>query len=304
MPGPTSRRVTEVVFVMPRAGTTTEGPGFVQRHPFASFVAIAYAISWSLWAISYAGGGDGPFLAGVFGPAIAAVVVLHRTGGSLREWGRSCVRWRVPLRWWAYALGLPALLFAAVSLTLQLMARPVDWSLAVDRAPAYGATWLFVLALGGGLEEPGWRGFGLPHLLETHSPLRATLIIGLVWGVWHVPLYGPLGFLIPMVLAFFYTFLWARTRSVLLAIVLHASFTPAQDHLILLPRDEAYSTALDAPDFAILGVYLSAVAVLLLLTRGRLGVPASATPSSDHPSRCRPSRRSRPPGSDLDQLKE
>ena len=99
------------------------------------------------------------------------------------------------------------------------------------------------------------------------------MIIGLVWGVWHVPIYGPLGFLIPMILAFFYTFLWARTRSVLLAIVLHASFTPAQDHLILLPRDEAYSTAIDAPDLAILGVYLAAVAALLLLTRGRLGVP-------------------------------
>jgi hypothetical protein len=194
----------------------------------------------------------------------------------------------VPLRWWAYALGLPVALYAVVSLILQVLGRPVDWGLALDRAPAYGATWLFVLVLGGGLEEPGWRGFGLPTLLENHSPVRATLIIGLVWGVWHVPIYGPLGFLIPMILAFFYTFLWARTRSVLLAIVLHASFTPAQDHLILLPRDEAYSTAIDAPDLAILGVYLAAVAALLLLTRGRLGVPGGPaggliTPSARHP---------------------
>lgn len=246
--------------------------GFVERHPFGSFVTIAYAFSWTCWAISYAGGGDVAFFAGVFGPGVAAYVVLRATGGSLREWGASCVRWRVPLRWWAYALGLPVALYAAVTLSLQLLGHPVDWSLAVDRAPAYGATWLFVLVLGGGLEEPGWRGFGLPHLLETHSPVRATLIIGLVWGVWHVPIYGPLGLVVPMILAFFYTVLWARTRSVLLAIVLHASFTPAQDHLILLPRDEAYSRALDAPDLAILGVYLAAVAILLVLTRGRLGV--------------------------------
>jgi uncharacterized protein len=266
-----------------RRPRSDESPGWIQRHPFGSFVALAYSISWSLWLVAYAGGGDVPFLAGVFGPAIAALVVMRRTGGDVREWARSCVRWRVPLRWWVYALGLPVLLFGTVSLTLQVLGHPVDWSLALDRAPAYGATWLFVLALGGGLEEPGWRGFGLPHLLETHTPVRATLILGLVWGVWHVPIYGPLGFLIPMILAFFYTFLWGRTRSVLLAIVLHASFTPAQDHLILMPRDEAYSTALDAPDFVILGVYLAAVAVLLLLTRGRLGVSAHPTPSDPVP---------------------
>lgn len=244
----------------------------IERHPSAGFVAIAYTFSWTMWGIAAAGGGDVPFLIGALGPAVAAYVVLHVTGGSLRGWARSCVHWRVPARWWLYALGLPAALYAVVSLTLQLIGHPVDWSLAVDRAPAYASTWLFVLALGGALEEPGWRGFGLPHLLESHTPVRATLMLGLAWGVWHVPIYGPLGFVVPLVLAFFYTYLWARTRSVLLAIVLHASFTPAQDHLILLPREQAYSPALDAPDLVILGVYLTAVALLLLLTRGRLGV--------------------------------
>ena len=50
-----------------------------------------------------------------------------------------------------------------------------------------GLLLLLVVALGGGLEEPGWRGFGLPHLLETHTPVRATLILGVVWGVWRLP---------------------------------------------------------------------------------------------------------------------
>lgn len=258
-----------------------DGPGLVARHPFGAFVALAYGISWTFMLIGYVV--DGPlWLLAVFGPAVAAVVVMRRTGGDLREWVRSCVRWRVALRWWAYALGLPVLLYGVVSLVLQLLGEPVDWSLAIERAPAYGATWLFVLVIGGAAEEPGWRGFGLPYLLERHTPVRATLILGLVWGFWHLPVYGPLGFVVPTVLAFFYTFLWARTRSVLLAILLHASFTPAQDHLILMPRDEAYSSAVDAPDFVILGVYLAAVAVLLLLTRGRLGVPPHpAVPSPD-----------------------
>lgn len=244
----------------------------IDRHPFASFVVLAYGISWTLWVAAYAGAGDVAFLAGALGPPVAAMVVLWRTGGPLREWAESLVRWRVGARWWAYALGLPIALYAVVSLVLQLFGHPVDWGLAIERAPAYAATWLFVLVLGGALEEPGWRGFGLPHLLETRSPLRATLIIGLVWGVWHVPIYGPLGFVVPLVLAFFYTYLWGRTRSALLCVVLHASFTPAQDHLVLLARDRAYSDALDAPDFVILAVYLGAALLLVLATRGRLGV--------------------------------
>jgi membrane protease YdiL (CAAX protease family) len=149
----------------------------------------------------------------------------------------------------------------------------VNWGLLAERAPTYVATWLFVLVVGGAMEEPGWRGFGLPHLLESHTPMVATLLLGLTWGIWHVPIYGPLGFVVPTVLAFFYTYLWARTRSVLLCILLHASFTPAQDHLILLPRNEAYTATLDAPDFAILGVYLVAALLLILVTRGRLGLP-------------------------------
>jgi uncharacterized protein len=265
-----------------RRGTTgtmtrSSNAGWVARHPFAAFVAVAYGVSWSLWTVSALGGGSVPFLLGVFGPMAGAAFVTRRTGGSLRTWFAPALQWRAPWRWWAYALALPALLYAVVSLVLQLLGQPVDWSLALSRAPGYAAGFLFVLVLGGAMEEPGWRGFGLPHLLRTRTPLRATLLLGLVWGIWHVPVYGPLGFVVPMVLAFFYTYLWARTGSVLLCIVLHAGFTPAQDNLILLARDLAYTSALDRPDWVILAVYVVAALVLVLVTRGRLGVAAQDT---------------------------
>jgi uncharacterized protein len=125
--------------------------------------------------------------------------------------------------------------------------------------------------LGGGLEEPGWRGFALPHLQRRYTPMVATLILGLLWGVWHVPLYGPLGFVVPLVLAFFYTWLYNRTGSVLLCILLHASFTPAQDHLVLLPDALVEAEPLGTIDFVILGIYIAAALVLVVLTRGRLG---------------------------------
>jgi membrane protease YdiL (CAAX protease family) len=243
----------------------------VTRHPFLAFVVLAYAISWTLWGVAAAGGGRIPFLLGGLGPLIAAGAVTAMTGGSLRDWLRPAWRWRVSPRWWAYALGLPALLYAAISLVLQLSGFPVEWSLALDRLPAYAGTFVFVLLLGGALEEPGWRGFGLPLLQERYSPVKATLVLGLAWGVWHVPLYGPAGLLIPMVLAFFYTVLWNKTHSIALCILLHASFTPAQNQLILMVRSKAYTTVLDAPDWAILGTYLTAVLILVAVTKGRLG---------------------------------
>jgi membrane protease YdiL (CAAX protease family) len=254
--------------------TTTEA--WVRRHPFAAFVCMAYAISWSLWLLAMAGGGTVPFLLGALGPAIAAGIVTHLRGQSVREWIRPVWHWRVAPRWWLYALGLPALLYGVVGVALQMLGEPVDWALAVDRLPAYAATFAFVLLLGGAMEEPGWRGFGLPVLQERYSPLRATLLLGLVWGVWHIPVYGPAGFVVPMVLAAFYTVLWNRTHSVALCILLHASFTPAQDHLILMPRDEAYTSVLDTPDWVILGTYLTAAVFLIIVTKGRLGLPRSA----------------------------
>jgi hypothetical protein len=83
--------------------------------------------------------------------------------------------------------------------------------------------------------------------------------------VWHIPLYGPAGFVVPLILAFFYTWLYNKTGSVLLCILLHASFTPAQDHLLL--------TA-DSPtvDVVLLVTYLAAAGALILVTRGRLGL--------------------------------
>ena len=87
-------------------------------------------------------------------------------------------------------------------------------------------------------------------------------------GIWHVPLYGPAGFVVPLVLAFYYTWLYNKTKSVLLCILLHASFTPAQDHLLLT----ADSPLVDA---VLLATYLVGAGILIALTRGRLGYGAT-----------------------------
>ena len=257
----------------PTPEPTDGARGWVQRHPVIAYVALAYTVSWLTWLPALLGvGGLALIILGGFGPLVAAWVVTRYTDSSVRAWARQIVRWRVPFRYYLYALGLPPLLYGLIDIVLALRGYDINPALLLERVPAYLATLAFVAVLGGGLEEPGWRGFALPHLQRRYTPVLATLILGLAWGVWHVPLYGPLGFVVPLVLAFFYTWLYNRTGSVLLCILLHASFTPAQDHLVLLPDAVVEAQPLGTIDFVIFGTYVAAAIVLVGLTRGRLGL--------------------------------
>ncbi len=241
--------------------------GWVADHPIVAFFLLAYAISWSLWGLSALGGGPVLFFLGGLGPFAAALIVTA-TRGTIRTWFRSLLVWRVNPAYYAIALLLPIAIYAAINLVLFALGETPDLALLGSLAPAYLGTFLMVATIGGGLEEPGWRGFALPALQQRRSPLIATLILGLGWGIWHVPLYGPLGFIVPLVLAFFYTWLYNRTGSVLVCLVLHASFTPAQDYLTLVP-DAAIV------DAVILGTYVAVALALTVATRGRLGLRRS-----------------------------
>lgn len=246
---------------------------WVARHRFATFVLLAFGWSWLAWVPLVMGRGNVPLvIIGGLGPLLAAGAVLALTGESLRPWWRTIVRWRVSPIYYAVALGLPVVIYLVIDVVLLLIGQPVDWSLLGTRLPAYLSTFGFVAVLGGGLEEPGWRGYALPLLQHRYSPLTATAVLGLVWGLWHVPLYGPLGFVVPFVLAFFYTWLYNVTGSVLLCILLHASFTPAQDHLLLIPVGLMPTGGqLTTTDAVVLATYVTFAALLVLLTRGRLG---------------------------------
>jgi uncharacterized protein len=279
---------------------------FAIRHPLGAFFLLAYAFSWAFWALPALGYREGVgavfFIAGVFGPLVAAATVTRVTGHSVRAWFKGLFVWRVPVRWYAFAFGLPIVFASLVTAEFALAGEELDWSVLDERLASYVVTLLFVAAVGGGNEEPGWRGFALPRLQERLTPVRATLLLGALWASWHLPLLfamedaghglGAWGVLALVALtmasiagyAFAYTLLLNKTGSVLLCIALHASFNTANGFAGLRAED-----ALKENDYLLMLALSAAtiwvlVAALVRATHGRLGSD-SATARSGQPER-------------------
>ena len=120
---------------------------------------------------------------GLFGPALAAIIMAAVTDGKsgVKALLSRVVLWRVGLRWYVIALGLPTVLALATA-GPELPARVIR--IHSGRQVSVLDFVVFVLVVG---EELGWRGYALPLLLEKRSAVTASLILGLIWGVWHLP---------------------------------------------------------------------------------------------------------------------
>jgi membrane protease YdiL (CAAX protease family) len=276
---------------------------FIHRQPFLCFTIAAYGLSWSCWLLSF-WLSDGPaatalfHLAG-FGPWIGAMLLLKAQGRSLRGWLGSLFKWRLHPGWYVFALGFPVLMVAIVSLLWWRLGNALDFTVLPSRLGGYLPALLFLAIAGGGNEEPGWRGFGLPALQQRYSPFVATSILGIVWALWHLPLLatnpdvasgaigiGQILFIATVTLisiathAFWYTWLINRTRSVWLCILLHASYNAANGLLLLVPDEAVQGNSYQTLLALMTGVLILSVVGLLVKTQGQLG--ASRTGNMIH----------------------
>jgi membrane protease YdiL (CAAX protease family) len=205
-----------------------------KRYQLVCFFLLAYALSWWPWVwyqfdpITV----DAPILP--WGPLAAAVVMLLLAGGrpALTAWLAKIVHWRVPLIWYVVALlGPPALTLTAVGINRLLgaeFAAEARYPGAADLVVRFVFIFLWI-GLG---EEPAWRGYALPRLLSGRTALAASLILGLLHAIWHLPLFGieydaqngiPWAITVFCV-AVVITWIWLHTGgSLLLPMLLHAS---------------------------------------------------------------------------------
>lgn len=125
-----------------------------------------------------------------FGPSLAGVIVTGLVSGrtGIRDLFSRLAHVRVPGRWIAVVVLLPVVLsLAAVALGYFLGGmEPLDYAFLVPLALA-APFLLFLLVCTGLAEELGWRGFALPHLQLTRTAERSSWILGIAWGLWHLP---------------------------------------------------------------------------------------------------------------------
>lgn len=226
----------------PDLGGAAEAPSTLARHPLVTFTVLALVISW-LPIIPYALGlFPGPLLA--CGPFLAAIITAALVGGKkgLRAFFRRLIRWRVGVGWYVLAFLAPVAGWVVITyVNVLLGAAPpspdqlAGWPLIVT------ATLIFLInPLGGAWEEPGWRGYALPLLLRRHSALVASAVLGVIWTLWHVPLFvaGHVPWpdaAVVFALSFVFTAIYLRTAgSVLIAFCLHASLNGAGEFFMLL----------------------------------------------------------------------
>ena len=259
---------------------------FVSRRLLV-FLIVCFSVTWSAWGLlgwlartQQLVYGEWPFMLlyvlGGLGPMIGAYVAVLSTSSQapLREFHQRLFRWRVAGWWYAVAIGLPVVL-AIASTMIAVLFRP-DLSSALSIRPWYMfVPLLAVMIVGGGLEEPGWRGIAQPEIARTTGSAKAALLVGLVWALWHVPLfflpggvsqYGsnfPVFALGVVGMALMLGWLYSRTASILLCVVFHAAANAITALGVAIPH-EAGCLVLLSPCLHVFAGF-----VLLLAARAR-----------------------------------
>jgi len=229
------------------------------------FYLIAFAWSWGIWwpAVYFESGAwqvpewlPPAFSSGsmaAWGPLIGAILVslMYQGWAGLCDLAHRMLKARIGLKWWAVALlMLPALLGVTWVIAGALGADiPPSQAFAEPISIPFAFVW--ILFLGGPLqEEAGWRGIATDDLQNKVSRIVAALVVGALWGLWHLPLFQlpsagiyydqPFWglFLSTMFLAVILSWIYNRTGgSLLAAMILHTSFNWANFLFPVLETD-------------------------------------------------------------------
>ncbi|OOY22648.1 CAAX protease family protein [Thioclava sediminum] len=162
-----------------------------------AFLALTFAITWGVigsyifWPDAMAArfgqvsGAHPLFFLATWAPAIAAFTVVETTAGlgGLRRFLSRLLIWRCPAPWWGFILLVIPLVFMAGSL---IKGGPLLAPMPPEGVGAMVSV-MFMMLLLGPIEEFGWRGVAQPLLQRHVAPFWAGVLIGAIWGVWHLP---------------------------------------------------------------------------------------------------------------------
>ena len=258
------------------------------------FVGLTYGITWVLWILVILSGQDAkgswlfvPYVLGGFSPSVVGVFLLYRTrpAGERPLFWKSLIGFnRISWRWYLFIfLVIPATFALSVLLESLLAGHAADFSVfrLIRDSPVQIVQILVIALLFGSLsEELGWRGFALDRLQSKWNAFVSSIILGLIWFCWHLPLFfingttqklwgfGSIGFfgffLFLMASTLIITWAYSRNgKSLLTAVLIHCVSNLV---LNLVP--------LSGRGFFIQGAVFAMVAVLFVLFSGTKGPAA------------------------------
>jgi CAAX protease family protein len=250
-------------------------PIVARKHPLIMFFALAYAWAWLVFVPMVIFHAPPQWIVvATFGPTVAALVTHRITTGSYRAF-RIYTTW--PRTLGAMAVGVALMILAYVVLPGVMTADPrkLHWSILTSVA-----VYNYSTLLGGPLgEEPGWRGYALPRLENAFGPVRGSLILGLLWTGWHLPLFfypgwtsSPLWIYVLFVMGQSFILTYAANLAgfgVVTPIAMHATFNTVSRFLNgLFASTQPNARIPFELVMALCG--LGTAVVLILATRGRL----------------------------------
>jgi membrane protease YdiL (CAAX protease family) len=282
----------------------------ITRHPVLAYYVLTFAASWGgFLLVGSAGLRAGTYwetdpqfwfavLAMLAGPPVAGILLTVLVSGKagLRELLSRLLRWRVGALWYAVALLVAPLLQAGVLFALALFSPDYLPTIVTTENKASLLMLGVAAGLGGGLvEELGWTGFAIPRMWRRYGVLTTGLIVGVLWGAWHLlqmlwvggastATLSPALFLaqyfltaVAALTAYRVLMVWvyARTESLLVAVVMHASYI-FSTLIVLAPPTTGMPFLTYAWAFAI--ALWVVVAVVALANRGQFA-------TADRPTR-------------------
>ena len=272
----------------------------IQSHPVFAYFTLVYALAWGIWIPAAILTGDVSMAAVLFGawaPSISAIVLTGCLSGrsGVRSLLRRLLIWRVGIQWYLFVLFSAAIIGLAAIVLVVLFGGSAPQPSFPPGVPRELGLLLLPLILfaniliGGPLaEEYGWRGFALPYLQKGMGAFRASLIIGVLWGTWHIPFFifdsaGSVVGNIPgwafvlLTTAWSVLFSWVYNNSkgsILLAVLYHAALNTTLGTLGLIDPSTGGETLLI---LYIILTWLVALTVVLIYGPRRLARNQSAS---------------------------
>ncbi len=260
---------------------------FIQRHPTTTYFGIAFLIPFVgfltvMLPRLLRGEAIQPLDALLLFPVmelgvfLAGIILTRVVDGKrgLRDLFARMGHWRVGASWYAAVLLTPPCVLLVVLLTLKTVATPLF-------SPDFHLDGLAFGLVAGFFEETGWTGYAFPKLRLQYNALTASIILGGLWGLWHMAVVDQLGAAGPhgiYWLAFFLSFaailmairvligwVYSNTKSVLLAQLMHASLTAS----LVIFSPAPISPANETLWYAAYAVALWIVATLVIIVYGK-----------------------------------